>query len=79
MDYDVLTLELVKLIVNNKDEVTLRQEINDDSGIKINIIVNDEDKDILTSKNGKNINAIRTLVQACGYLNDNNDIRIDVC
>lgn len=77
MDLVKLVTTLVKGIVLNKDAVSIKEFVSEDS-TTIEILVKEEDMGRLIGKNGKTINAIRTLCQASSYLNDNKYIKINV-
>ena len=65
---------LVEGVVINKEEVSIK-EFDSDDIITIEILVKEEDMGRLIGKNGKIINAIRTLCQASSYLNGNKYIK----
>ena len=55
------------------------QSFNGDEGdLIIEIIVHEEDMGAVIGKNGKMANAIRTMVQAHAYLNDNRKVKINI-
>lgn len=68
---------LVEGVVINKEEVSIK-EFDSDDIITIEILVKEEDMGRLIGKNGKIVNAIRTLCQASSYLNGNKYIKINV-
>lgn len=77
MDLKELTEFLVKSIVKDPDQISIRQ-IEDDEFITIEILV---DKDIIGSvigKKGNIANAIRTIVQAASYANGLKKVRINI-
>ena len=74
-----MTEYLVKNLVTNKDEVTVKEFPSDDEkSIVIEVLVNEEDIGKLIGRGGKTANAIRTLVQARSYLQDNKRVRINI-
>ena len=77
MDLVKLVTTLVKGVVINKDDISIK-EFSSDDVITIEILVKEEDMGRLIGKNGKIINAIRTLCQASSYLNGNKYIKINV-
>lgn len=77
MDLVKLVTTLVKGVVINKDDISIK-EFSSDDVITIEILVKEEDMGRLIGKNGKTINAIRTLCQASSYLNGNKYIKINV-
>ena len=74
-----MTEYLVKNLVTNKDEVTVKEFPSDDEkSIVIEVLVNEGDIGKLIGRGGKTANAIRTLVQASSYLQDNKRVRINI-
>ena len=71
MDLVKLVTTLVKVVVINKDDISIK-EFSSDDVITIEILVKEEDMGRLIGKNGKTINAIRTLCQASNCMNNNN-------
>ena len=71
MDLVKLVTTLVKGVVTNKDDISIK-EFSSDDVITIEILVKEEDMGRLIGKNGKTINAIRTLCQASNCMNNNN-------
>ena len=53
-------------------------ESDDDKVVLIEVMVSEEDYGKIIGKAGRNINAIRTLVQASSYLKDNKRVKINV-
>lgn len=74
-----MTEYLVKSLVTNKDEVTVKEfPSEDEKEIIIEILVNEEDMGKVIGRNGKIANSIRTLVQASSYLQDNKRVKINI-
>ena len=71
MDLVKLVTTLVEGVVVNKEDVSVK-EFSSDDAITIEILVKEEDMGRLIGKNGKIINAIRTLCQASNCMNNNN-------
>ena len=69
---------LVKSITKNPDMVKVSSFASDEDVTMLEIIVDPEDKGAVIGKNGKNANAIRTLVQAHSYLNENKKVKINI-
>lgn len=69
---------LVKSIVKEPDMVKVQSFDGDEGVLIIEIIVHEGDMGIVIGKNGKMSNAIRTLVQAQSYLNDNRRVKINI-
>lgn len=79
MDLVVLTEELVKALCLNKDNVTVKEFPTDnEEEILIQAMVDEEDIKRVIGRNGKNANAIRTLVQASSFLKDNKRVKINI-
>ena len=50
----------------------------DENEVLIQVMVDENDMPKLIGKNGKVINALRTIVQASSYMKDNKQIKINV-
>ena len=74
-----LTEFLVKSLVVNKENVSVKEFESDDedTGI-IQVLVDNEDMGRVIGKGGKLANAVRTLVQASSYIHDNKKVRINI-
>ena len=77
MDLVKLVTTLVEGVVINKEYVSIKEFDSDDT-VTIEILVKEEDMGRLIGKNGKTINAIRTLCQASSYLNGNKYVKVNV-
>ena len=69
---------LVKSIVKEPEMVKVQSFNGDEGDLIIEIIVHENDMGAVIGKNGKMANAIRTMVQAHAYLNDNRKIKINI-
>ena len=79
MDLVQMTEYLVKNLVSNKDEVTVKEfPSEDEKEIIIEVLVNENDIGKLIGRGGKTANAIRSLVQASSYLQDNKRVKINI-
>ena len=79
MDLIELTEYLVKLLVVNKDEVSVKQfDTDEENTILIQVLVNSDDIGRVIGKGGKLAGAIRTLVQASSYVKDNKRVKINI-
>ncbi len=79
MDYVKLTEELVKALVKNSDMVTVKEFPTDEEKFHhIQVLVDNDDMGVLIGKAGKTAKALRTIVQASGYINGNEKIKIDI-
>ena len=74
-----MTEYLVKQVVNNPDMVTVKEFPSDnEKEIVIAVLVDEADIGKVIGKEGKTANAIRTLVQASSYLQDNKRVKINI-
>jgi predicted RNA-binding protein YlqC (UPF0109 family) len=79
MDLIKLTEEIVKSIVKNPDQVAVKQfDTEEENFVLIQVMVSDEDMGAVIGKEGRMANAIRTIVQASGYINGNKKVKINV-
>lgn len=77
MDLVAFTDYLVKGLVKNPDMVSVKKFDDDEEFMTIQILVSKEDMGALIGKDGKSINAIRTLVQSSAYINNEKKIKIN--
>ena len=74
-----LTKEIIVALCTDKDSVNVKEfETDDDKSILIEVMVSEDDYGKIIGKQGHNINAVRTLVQASSYLKDNKRVKINV-
>ena len=74
-----LTKEIVLSLVKDKDSVNVKEfESDEENTTLIEVMVAEDDLGRVIGKGGKTIEAIRTLVKASSYLNDNKKVKIDV-
>ena len=79
MDLVQLTEYLVKSLVENKENVSVKEfESDEENTILIQVLVDSSDIGKVIGKGGKLANSIRTLVQASSYLKDNKKVRINI-
>jgi len=79
MDLVKLTEEIVKSIVKNPDQVAVKQfDTDEEDFILIQVMVDSDDMGSVIGKEGRMANAIRTIVQASGYINGNKKVKINV-
>lgn len=79
MDLVALTTELVSSLVKNKDSVSVKQfETDEENTVLIEVIVDEADIGVVIGKQGRVANAIRTIVQASGYINGNQHVKINI-
>lgn len=78
MDYVKLTETLVKSLVKNPDMITVKEFSTDQERFHhIQVLVDNDDMGSLIGKSGKTAKAIRTIIQASGYINNNEKIKIE--
>ena len=74
-----MTEYLVKSLVSDKDAVTVKEfPSEDEKEMIIEVLVSSDDMGKVIGKNGKIANAIRVLVQANSYLQDNKRVKINI-
>ena len=74
-----MTEYLVKNVVSNPDMVTVKEfPSENEREIVIEVLVDESDIGRVIGKGGKTANAIRTLVQANSYLQDNKRVKINI-
>ena len=74
-----MTEYLVKSLVSDKDAVTVKEfPSEDEKEMIIEVLVSSDDMGKVIGKNGKIANAIRVLVQANSYLQDNKKVKINI-
>ena len=72
-----LTEFIVKNLVTDPEGVSVRQ-IDDEEYILIEVIVNNDDMGCVIGKSGKIANAIRTIIQASSYANNEKKVKINI-
>lgn len=73
-----LTEFLIKNITKEPDMVSVKQFESEEDTIVIQVLVNESDMGAVIGKSGKMASAIRTLVQASSYINENKRVRINI-
>ena len=74
-----MTEYLVKNVVANPDMVTVKEfSSENDKEIVIEVLVDESDIGRVIGKGGKTANAIRVLVQASSYLQENKKVKINI-
>ena len=79
MDYVALTERLIKALAKNSEAVTVKEFPSEDpKKIEIEVLVEEDDLPRVIGRNGRNINAVRTILKASSSLNDHKYININV-
>lgn len=79
MDLVSLTEYIVKSLVINKDDVSVKEFPTDDENtILIQVMINEEDMGRVIGKSGKTANSIRNLVQVSSSINDKRKVKINI-
>ena len=74
-----MTEYLVKNVVANPDMVTVKEfPSEDEKTFVIEVLVDESDLGRVIGRNGKTAQAIRVLVQAASYLQDNKRVKINI-
>ena len=74
-----LTELIIKRLVNDSDSVSVKEfESDEENTIQIEVMVSNEDMAKVIGHDGRTINAIRTIVQAASFNQDNKLIKINV-
>lgn len=74
-----LTEFLVKTLVTNKDNVSVKEfDTDEENTVLIQVLVDSSDIGRVIGKGGKLANAVRTLVQASSYIKDNKKVKINI-
>ena len=72
-----LTEYIVKNIVRNKDDVSVKAYDSDDT-TTIEVLVSSQDMGLVIGAKGRTINAIRTVIETSSYANNNKKVIINV-
>lgn len=79
MELVKLTETIVKELVEDKESVTVKEFPSDDENtITIQVMVSEEQMGRVIGKEGKMAKALRTIVQASSYINDNKRVNINI-
>ena len=74
-----LTELIIKGLVNDSESVSVKEfESNEEGTTQIEVMVSSEDMPKVIGRDGKTINAVRTIVQAASFNQDNKLIKINV-
>ena len=79
MDLIKLTEDIILSLVENKEMVAVKEfPTESDNEILLQVLIDEQDMARVIGKNGKVINAIRTIVQATSYINENKSVKINI-
>ena len=74
-----LTELIIKGLVNDSESVSVKEfESSEEGTTQIEVMVASEDMPKVIGREGKTINAVRTIVQAASFNDDNKLIKINV-
>lgn len=74
-----LTELIVKNIIEDSESVSVKQfESDDENTVQIEVMVSKEDMPKVIGRDGKTVNAIRTIVQAASFGEENKLVKINV-
>ena len=74
-----LTEYLVKILVTNKENVSVKEfPTEEENTILIEVLVDSSDIGKVIGKGGRLANSIRTIVQASSYIKDNKKVKINI-
>ena len=74
-----LTEKKIKKIVSDPESVSVKEfETEEENTIQIEVLISSDDMGRVIGKDGRNINSIRTIVQASSSLEDNKKVHINV-
>lgn len=75
----ILTEYIIKKLVVDEDSVSVKEFENDDESVmQIEVLISKNDMARVIGRDGRNINAIRTIVQASSSISDGKKININV-
>ncbi len=79
MDLIELTKSIIETLVKDKEALSVKEfEAEEENTILIEVMISETDMGRVIGKGGKTANAIRTLVQASSYLQDNKRVKINI-
>ena len=79
MNFVELTETIVKKLVTDPESVSVKEfESDDENTVQIEVMVSKEDMPKIIGHEGKTINAIRTIVQAASFGEENKLVKINV-
>jgi len=72
-----LTEMIIKSLVSDPDSVSVK-EFEEEDGLLIEVVVNEDEAGSIIGKSGKIANSIRTIVQASSNLKDRKKVKINI-
>ena len=79
MDLVLLTSTIIKMIVTDKEAVSVKEfETTDENLIQLEVVVANEELSKVIGKNGKTINSIRNIIQVSATINCEKKVKINV-
>ena len=72
-----LTEMIIKSLVSDPDSVSVK-EFEEEDGILMEVVVNEDEAGAIIGKSGKIANSIRTIVQASSNLKDRKKVKINI-
>jgi hypothetical protein len=72
-----LTEMIIKSLVSDPESVSVK-EFEEEDGILIEVVVNEDEAGAIIGKSGKIANSIRTIVQASSNLKDRKKVKINI-
>ena len=78
MDYVGLVEFLIKNLVKDPESISIKQFESEDNEIDIHVLVSEDEIGGVIGKGGAVANAIRTIVQATSYANENKRVKINI-
>lgn len=72
-----LTEMIIKSLVSDPDSVSVK-EFEEEDGLLIEVVVNEDEAGAIIGKSGKIANSIRTIVQASSNLKDRKKVKINI-
>ena len=72
-----LTEMIIKSLVSDPDSVSVK-EFDEEDGLLIEVVVNEDEAGAIIGKSGKIVNSIRTIVQASSNLKDRKKVKINI-
>ncbi len=78
MDITEFTTYLIKNIVKNPDMIKVSSFIGDDDITIVEVLVANDDMGAVIGRGGKNVKALRTIIQAYAYMNNIKRVKVNI-